>query len=369
MADPRIVNMAKVLVHYSLALKEGENFRINGSALATPLIREVYREALQLGAHPFVQLTIEGLDEMLLRYGSEKQLTHLPKFVLQELEEIDARLAIRSVENTRSLSGSDPQKSALRGQAMRPIMDRSMQRSAEGTLKWCLTQFPTNASAQDADMSLSSYEDFVYSACKVDQDDPIAAWQKLRSDQQHIVDFLNTRKEIRLVAPDTDLTYRVAGRQWINCFGDNNFPDGEVFTGPEESSAEGYIRYSFPAIYMGREVNDIRLWFEKGKVVKATAAKGEDLLHSLIDMDEGARFLGEVAFGTNYGIQHFSRNMLFDEKMGGTVHLALGAGYPESGSVNKSGLHWDMLCDMRQGGEAYADGELFYKDGQFLDIV
>ena len=218
-------------------------------------------------------------------------------------------------------------------------------------------------------MSLSDYEDFVYAACKVDQDDPIAAWKQQRAKQQHIVDFLNTRKQIRIVAPDTDLSYGVAGRQWINCYGDNNFPDGEVFTGPEENSAEGYIRYSFPAIYMGREVNDIRLWFEKGKVVKATADKGEELLHSLIAMDEGAAFLGEVAFGTNYGIQHFSRNMLFDEKIGGTVHLALGAGYPESGSVNKSGLHWDMLCDMRQGGEAYADGELFYKDGQFLETV
>lgn len=366
MTDPRLTKMAQVLVHYSLALKEGELCSINTSPLAAPLVREIYREALLAGAHPLIRLNMEGLEELMLRHGSQAQLTHLPKFVEQEVEEIDARIAIMGSENTRVLSGSDPQKIALRRQAARHIMERSMQRSAEGTLKWCVALFPTNASAQDANMSLTSYEDFVYAACKVDQDDPIAAWKKLRADQQHIVDFLNTRKQIRLVSLDTDLTYNVAGRQWINCYGDNNFPDGEVFTGPEEYSAEGSIRYSFPAIYMGQEVNDIRLWFEKGKVVKATAAKGEELLHSLLDMDEGARFLGEVAFGTNYDIQHFSRNMLFDEKIGGTVHLALGAGYPESGSVNKSALHWDMLCDMRQGGEAYADGELFYKDGKFL---
>ncbi len=366
MADQRITKLARVLVQYSLGIKPHDLFRINASPLAAPLIREVYREAIQAGANPFVRLTIDGLDEVLYKYGSDEQVTFVADLARQEVEAIDATLAIIGGENSRALSGADPGKVARRRQAGRPLQERVMQRAEEGALNWCVTLFPTNSGAQDADMSLSDYEDFVYAACKVDLDDPIAAWQQTRDEQQHIADFLNGVDEVRLVSRETDLTYRVAGRSWVNCFGDKNFPDGEVFSGPHEASANGTIHYTFPAIYMGREVSDIRLWFENGNVVKATAGKGEDLLHKLLDMDEGARRLGEVAFGTNYGIQRYSRNILFDEKIGGTVHLALGAGYAETGSTNHSALHWDMVCDMRDGGEAYADGKLFYKNGAFL---
>jgi aminopeptidase len=268
-------------------------------------------------------------------------------------------------ENTRVLSNADPQKVALRRKATRMLQQRIMERSAQNDLRWCVALFPTNAAAQDADMSLADYEDFVYSACKLHYDDPIAAWRASAAEQQRIADFLEARSVVRLVAPDTDLTYTIAGRKWVNCYGDRNFPDGEVFSSCDETLTEGHIRYSFPAIYSGREVEDVRLWFEGGKVVKATAAKGEELLHSLLDMDEGSRRLGEVAFGTNYDITKFSRNILFDEKIGGTIHLALGAGYPETGSKNQSALHWDMICDMREGA-AYADGQLFYKDGKFV---
>jgi aminopeptidase len=215
-------------------------------------------------------------------------------------------------------------------------------------------------------MSLAEYEDFVYGAGMLDADDPVAVWRAVHDEQQRIADFLGAKKTIRLVGPDTDLTYHTAGRNWINADGHKNFPDGEVFTSPDESLTEGMIRYSFPAIYGGREVSDIRLVFREGKVVEASAAKGQDLLHSLLDMDEGARRLGEAAFGTNYGIQRFTKNILFDEKIGGTIHLALGSSFKEIGGRNESALHWDMICDMRSGGMAYADGELFYKDGKFL---
>jgi aminopeptidase len=366
MTDPRIARLANVLVRYSLAIEPGDLFRINASPIAAPLVREVYREAIQAGAHPIVRLMLDGLDEILYKYASDEQLQYLPELARQEIEAIDATLGIIGGENSRALSGSDPAKMAMRRQASRPLQERVMQRSDQGALHWCVTLFPTHSGAQDADMSLVDYEDFVFAACKVDQDDPIKAWQATRDDQQRIADFLNTARVVRLVAPDTDLTYQVAGRKWINCYGDKNFPDGEVFSGPEENKTEGTIRYTFPAIYMGREVSDIRLWFEGGKVVKATAGKGEELLHQLLDMDDGARRLGEVAFGTNYDIQRFSRNILFDEKIGGTVHLALGAAYAETGATNQSALHWDMVCDMRAGGEAYADGKLFYKDGKFL---
>ncbi len=366
MPDPRVEKLAQVLVRYSLSLQEGQLFRIASPAAAAPLVRELVKEALLAGAHPITRITLEGIDEVLYKYGSDAQIRYVPAVARQEVEDIDATISILASENTRALSGADPQKVAARRQAMRDIQQRVMERAAEDKLNWCVTLYPTNAAAQDADMSLAEYEDFVYTACKLDEPDPIAAWKATRDEQQRIADFLSQAKVIRLVAPDTDLTYHVGGRKWINCYGDKNFPDGEVFSSAEESKTEGYIRYTFPAIYMGREVSDVRLWFEGGRVVKATAAKGEELLHSLLDMDEGARILGEVAFGTNYSIQRFSRNILFDEKIGGTVHLALGAGYPETGSVNRSALHWDMICDMRQGGEAYADGKLFYKDGKFL---
>jgi aminopeptidase len=366
MADPRVAKLARVMVRYSVPLKQGDLFRIDATPAASPLVRELYREALLAGAHPLVRISLEEIDELLYKYGSEAQLTHIPQVVKQEIEEIAATLYIMSSENTRHLSGADSQKVALRRKAGRALSERFYERVNAGEANWSITLFPTYAAAQDADMSLTDYEDFVYTAGKLDADDPVAEWQAVRTQQQRIADFLGTKQAIRLVAPDTDLTYHTAGRGWINADGQKNFPDGEVFTSPDEMKTEGHIRFSFPALYMGREVTDVRLVFREGQVVEASAAKGEDLLHSLLDMDEGARRLGEAAFGTNYNIKSFTRNILFDEKIGGTIHLALGTAFEEIGGRNKSALHWDMVCDMRQGGTAYADGQVFYKDGQFL---
>jgi len=366
LTDPRIAKLAQVLVRYSIPQRAGGLFRIVATPAARPLVREVYREALLVGAHPLVRLTLEETEELLYRYGSDEQITHIPQTIRTETDEIATTLFIFSPENTRYLSGADPQKVALRRQANRELTERFYARVEAGEADWSLTLFPTHAAAQDADMSLADYEDFVYTAGKLDAADPVAAWIAVHDDQQRIADFLGTKQVIRLVAPDTDLTYHTAGRSWINADGRKNFPDGEVFSSPDENKTEGHIRFSFPAIYSGREVTDVRLVFQEGKVVQATAVKGEDLLQSLLDMDEGARRLGEAAFGTNYQIQRFTRNILFDEKIGGTIHLALGSSFVEIGGRNKSALHWDMVCDMRQGGAAYADGELFYKDGQFL---
>jgi aminopeptidase len=215
-------------------------------------------------------------------------------------------------------------------------------------------------------MSLREFEDFVYSGCLVHEPDPIKAWKKISREQQHIVDWLNKARKIHVVGPDTDLKLEVTGRKWINCDGHENFPDGEIFTGPIEDSVNGHIRYTYPACAYGREVEDVRLWFKDGKVVKATAAKNEEFLLKMLKTDKGARYVGEFAFGINYGIQRFTKNTLFDEKIGGTIHLALGKGYPESGSKNQSAIHWDMVCDLRQGGEVRVDGTLFLKDGKIL---
>ena len=214
-------------------------------------------------------------------------------------------------------------------------------------------------------MSLQDYQDFVYGACMVDQEYPVAAWRAMSAEQQRLVDWLAGRQQVRIKGANVDLTLSAAGRTFMNSDGHENFPDGEIFTSPVENATQGWVRFSYPALFGGQEVEDIQLWFEDGMVVKEQAAKGQELLTSLLNTDDGARRLGELGIGTNYNIQRFTKHMLFDEKIGGTIHLAVGAGFPEAGSENTSGIHWDMLCNMAES-EITVDGDLFYKDGQFV---
>jgi len=239
-----------------------------------------------------------------------------------------------------------------------------LERSARGELKWCGTLYPTQSSAQEADMSLSEYQDFVYGAGKLDLPDPVSAWKDQGKRQDELVRWLHSRREVVIKGRDVDVTLSIKGRGFINACGKKNFPDGEIFTSPVEDSVNGWVRFAYPGIYAGREVGDIELWFEDGKVVKEKAGKGQELLTTLLNTDGGARYLGEWGIGTNYDIQRFTKNMLFDEKLGGTIHFALGFGFSEIGSQNRSSIHWDMLCDMRDS-EVAVDGELFYKDGKF----
>ena len=366
MVDPRLTKLAHILINYSIELQAGQLLQINANTLAAPLVREIYRAALEVGAYPLVRLGMEDLEGLLYTYGSDEQLSYVPAVTRQEYEEIDAYVSILASENTRRLSGVDPRKIAMRRQALGDLQRRTMARVAEGSLKWVGTLFPTQAAAQDAEMSLADYEEFVFGAGKLDLDDPVAAWRAVRDEQQRVADLLGTKRVIRLVAPGTDLTYHTAGRGWLNADGTQNFPDGEVYTSPDETRTTGHIHFTFPAVYQGSEIAGIRLAFEDGRVVQATADKGEDLLRALLDLDEGARRLGEAAFGLNYQISRFSRNTLFDEKIGGTIHLALGQAFPSVGGQNSSALHWDLVCDMRAGGRAYADGELIYQDGKFV---
>lgn len=366
MLDPRIARLAKVLVHYSLRIRPDDLFRITGPALAAPLMVEVYREALAAGAHPFVRVSLEGLDEVYFKGASDEQLRFVSELHRLETERITASLGIWGEWNTRALTHVDPKRVALRREATRELQQRFLERAAANELRWCGTQFPTNAEAQDAEMSLAEYEDFVFTAGMLDRDDPVAAWEVVRKEQDRIVQFLGGCRQLHVQGPDIDLQLSVDGRKWINAAGESNFPDGEVFTGPVEDSVNGRVRFSFPAVYDGREVLDVELVFEQGKVVRARAAKGEDFLQAMLDTDAGARYLGEFAFGTNYQIQQFTRNILFDEKIGGTLHMAVGAGYPETGSKNISGLHWDMICDLRNGAEVKADGAVVYRNGRFV---
>ncbi len=365
MPDPRHQKLAKVMVHYSLNIQPGDKLLLVGGEIAAPLIREIYREALRAGAFVDVQVALEGLREILFVEGTEEQLSYISILDRAVIEHYNKFVSILSSQNTKSLGGIEPKRLALRSKTRAPLQTQLMEKAALGKLDWSLTLYPTYGYAQDAGMSLSDYEDFVYGAGLLDLDDPAEGWRKVRAEQQRIADYLAQHNEIHIVAPGTDITYRVGGRRWINADGSSNFPDGEVFTGPIEDSANGTVRYTYPAIYNGNQVEGIELTFEHGKVVAASATKGADFLHAMLDMDAGSRFLGEVAFGLNYGIKQFTGTILFDEKIGGTMHMALGASYPETGGENESGLHWDMICDLREG-KVYADGELCYEEGKFV---
>jgi aminopeptidase len=366
MADPRVETVAKILVDYSVEVRPNQLVRITGAPEGAPLILAVYRLVLERGAHPYLLAELEGAEELFYTYASDAQLDYIPPFTKDIVEQIDAAIGIWTDVNTKQLTNADPARQSRRSKARRPLMERFLERAAKKELRWTATIHPTHAFAQDAEMSIREFEDFVYDSSLVHEPDPIKAWKKISKKQQRIVRWLNKARKIHVVGPDTDLKLEVTGRKWINCDGHENFPDGEIFTGPIEDSVNGHIRYTYPACADGHEVEDVRLQFKDGKVVKATAAKNEDFLLRMLKTDKGARYVGEFSFGTNSGIQRFTRNTLFDEKIGGTIHLAVGAGYPESGSKNKSAIHWDMVCDLRKGGEVRVDRTLFLKDGTIL---
>ncbi len=366
MADLRLQRMAKVLVNYSIGVKKGERLAIRTPAIAAPLVREIYREAIRAGAFPETFISLPGLSEIMLKEGSDEQLTHIPQPQRLIFEEYETMISLWAETNTRALNNVDHSRAALAQKASRELLDTYMRRSMEGTFRWVAALYPTDASAQDAEMSLEDFEDFAYRACFLDEEDPVACWKELSQQQERLVQWLKGKHTVHLRGQDTDLTLSIEGRPFINCDGHLNFPDGEFFTGPVENSANGYIRYSFPCSFNGVSVEDVRLRFENGVVVEASAGRGQDYLDQMLSVDEGARRLGEFAFGNNRYVDRCIRHTLFDEKMAGTVHLALGKSIPTSLGVNESAIHWDMVCDLRQGSEIRVDDELFCKDGQFV---
>jgi aminopeptidase len=366
MRDPRLAKLADVLVNYSTGVTKGHLVRISGPPISTHLILEVHRKVIEAGGNPMIRMTPEESQEIFLKHAAKDQLSWVNPVTLFEYDKMDVSIGLWAEENTRALTNADPERMRIAEAARKPLMDVFLRRAAEKQLKWVGTQFPTQACAQDAEMSLAEYEDFVFRAGLLDQDDPVAAWKRISERQQRLADFLNGKSDYRVVANNgTDVRMSVAGRRWINCDGHENFPDGEVFTGPVLDSVNGQINFSFPAVHHGREVLGVKLKFKDGKVVDASADKGQDFLIKMLDMDSGSRFLGECAIGTNYSIRNYTRNTLFDEKIGGTVHFAVGAGYPETGNTNPSGLHWDMVVDLRTGGHIEIDGVRINENGRF----
>jgi len=360
MPDPRTNRLAHLLVTYSRNVKRGHTVLIRGPSAAEPLLLEVGREVLRRGGHPMHRMSPSRAGEVFYAEAKPAQLAFVPKSARAVMKEADHVINIIAETNTRALANVDPKKQAAVQKARRPLQDLILSKN-----EWTLALYPTEAYAQDAGMSLEEFEDFVYAACRVDKKDPVAEWKKAKAFQEKIIRRFRGADEVHLVAEDTDLTMSVKGRTFLNSYGSHNMPDGEVFTGPVETSAEGHIRYTYPVCYRGKEVADVRLEFEKGRVVKATAAKNEAFLKAMLATDDGATRLGELGIGTNYGIQQFVKSILFDEKIGGSVHLAVGRSYEETGGTNKSALHWDMICDLRQGGYMEVDGKVLQADGTF----
>lgn len=366
MTDPRIEKLAQVLVQYSAPVRQGDLVVIRANAVAAPLIQALYREVLKAGGHPTTQLTVSGLSETFFREASDAQLEFISPVERLVIEQYQVLYTILSETNTKALTTIDPVRQRRAQVARRDLTQTFLHRAARGDLRWALTLYPTDAYAQDAEMALDEFADFVFGAGLLDDPDPVARWREISARQQRLCEWLKDKHEIHAVGPHVDMTLSIEGRTFINADGRHNFPDGEIFTGPVEDSVNGWVEFTYPAIHDGREVEGIRLRFEGGKVVEASARKNEDYLLKMLDADEGARRLGEWAIATNPMIQRFTRNILFDEKIGGTIHMALGASYPETGGRNQSAIHWDMICDMRQGGEIYTDGQLFYRAGEFL---
>ena len=366
MTDPRLEQWAQTLVNFSVAVQPGQTVAINGGVAAEPLMRAIYREVIQAGAFPVVLPSFSGLGAQLLKLGTDDQLNYITPIETFIRKQADVVITIMADTNTKSLASVDPKRQQFFSAARKDLFQAFMDRTAAGELKWTLTLYPTDAYAQDAGQSTEEYSAFVYEACKLNTEDPVAAWKEQAAEGERLINWLEGKKEVHLSGPGTDLTVNVEGRTWINADGTANFPDGEIFTGPVEDGVNGTVTFSYPVVTAGREVEGIVLRFDKGKVVEATATKGQEYLDAVLETDAGARILGEFAIGTNYDIQRFTKNILFDEKIGGTVHMAIGAGYPESGSTNQSAVHWDMICDLRDGGELRVDGELMLKDGKFV---
>ena len=356
---------ADLLVNYCLEIQPGERCFIRSTTLAEPLIKEVYQAILHAGGYPEVEMIFDGKAKHFLDQASEEILKMPPTLYREAMTKFEAFLVIRAPFNLKELQNVDNARQKIRQNALLPLQQLYSERTADRSLKRNLCQYPTNAAAQAAGMSLDEYQKFVYHACRLDEADPRAAWLEVRKEQQHIVDYLNQCKHIIYKGQDIDISFSVEGRSWINSDGKTNMPSGEVFSAPVEESVNGTIRFSYPSVFRGHDVEDVTLWVKDGYIEKWEAKSGITLLNEIFKID-GARYFGEVAIGTNYNIQKRTRNILFDEKIGGSIHMAVGQTYYQAGGKNKSLIHWDMITNMKDGGEIWADGTKIYESGQFL---
>ncbi|MFH1524757.1 MAG: aminopeptidase [Chloroflexota bacterium] len=365
MADVRVEKFAQILVDHSAEIKPGDRVAIEATTAAAPLVRTLCATILKRGGYPHLLLDLPDQEEIMFANASDEQLDFTPTFRKLAYDQFESRIRIQSLTNPRALTNVDPARQKRHQKAISPILETQMRRGADRSFKWVSTLFPTEGYAMEAEMSLANFEDFVYRACHANDADPVAYWKKVETSQNKIIERIEGHDKVALKGPNVDLSLSIKGRKFINAAGLNNMPDGEIFSGPVENSLNGWVRFTYPAIYIGVLVEGVELTFKDGKVTQAKADKNLPFLMEMLDSDPGARYVGEFAIGTNYEIDRFSHNILFDEKLGGSFHMALGAGYPETGSTNKSLIHWDMICGMKEDAEIILDGDVVYKNGQF----
>jgi aminopeptidase len=366
MSDARIERFARILVDYSAAIGPGDRVLIEATTAAEELVRAIYSRVLEVGGQPQIQFELTDQDELLYKLGNDSQLEFVPPLRKLAYETFESRFRIHSQVDPRGLSDVDPKRVGRRQKALSELTATQMRRGAAENFRWVTTLFPTSGYAAEAGMDQADYEDFVYRACHANENDPVAYWKKVEAEQARLLAHINGHEQVTLHGPNVDLRLSIKDRTFLNSCGRHNMPDGEVYTGPVESSVNGWVRFTYPAIYQGSAAEGVELSFVDGRVEKATAKKNEAYLLEMLEADAGSRYLGEFAIGTNFEIDRFTGNILFDEKIGGTFHMALGAGYPETGSVNKSAIHWDMICDLRSESEIAVDGEVIYRNGKFV---
>jgi aminopeptidase len=368
MIQPQLHKLAQLLVDHSTKVKPGDRVAIETTTNAAPLVSVIYELVLKRGGYPHVLLNLPEQEKLLLTHGNDDQIAFVPSFQKMVTDQFEVYMRVRADMDPSGLSGISPQKQAMRQKGMAPVRNSMLQRGATNAMRWVLTQIPTEGYACEAGMSLPEYTNFAFNACHVDDytPDPVAHWEEIRVQQAGMIDRIQGHDSVKLKGPNVDLSLSVNGRTFLNSYGLHNLPDGEIYTGPVEESVNGWVKFTYPAIYQGQTVEGVQLQFEDGRVISASAAVGEELLKTMLNTDEGSHYLGEFAIGTNYEINRFTRNILFDEKLGGSFHMALGMGYPETGSRNRSGIHWDMICDLHDGSEIQVDGELVYQNGKFI---
>lgn len=368
MYDARVEKFARILVDYSTKVQPGDRVAITSSTEGIPAVQALYKLVLERGAYPHVLLEFPQQYDILIEAGSDEQLAYVPRFHKQAFEEFDVLLKVHARPNTRFTTQMAPERQEHLERSLAELIKVQMRRGATGELRWMSTIFPTNAYAMEADMGLREYMDFFFRACHADDGtpDPVAHWQQIHAEQQAIVDRIQGHDLVELRGPNVDLRLSVKDRIFLNSSGTHNMPDGEVYTGPVEDTAQGWVRFNYPCVYEGRVVEGVELKFKDGQVVEACAEKNEEFLLRMLNSDPGARFIGEFAIGTNYEIDRSTRSILFDEKIGGSFHMALGASYPETGGKNQSVIHWDMICGMQTDAEIAVDGEVIYRNGKFI---
>lgn len=372
MSDPYLSKLAQLLVQYCVDVQPGNRVGImpyGSVAAALPLQTELVREILKSGGQPYPYLLLSYADEfdyVFYSTADDSQLQQPDRISELISKEFACDIAILCETNTRRLSNIDSERQVMWKSAQSELRRLYHERAAKRELRWVGTAFPTPAYAQDAEMSLEEYKDFVYKSMLVDTEDPVSLWQELGRKQKRLVEWLTGKKTVQIKGKHVDLSFSIEGRTFISCDGHVNMPDGEIYTGPVENSVNGWLESTFPAIKYGVDVGKITFRFENGVIVRADAEKNQAHLDKLLATDQGSHRLGEFGIGTNNAIKVFTKNMLFDEKIGGTIHIAAGLGFPESGSKNESAIHWDFLCDMREGGQITVDGQKFYDSGRFL---